>query len=106
MIATVDACRRFDAPLLHRGGGTSLAGQCCNVAVVLDMSKYMHRIAEMNPREQFARVEPGIVLDDLRRAVRHHPWDVLDEGLQVTVSIGAAERSMRLDEPDNRHLSV
>src|SRR5580704_17756381 len=38
VIATVAACRKFGAPVLARGGGTSLAGQCCNVAVVLDFS--------------------------------------------------------------------
>ena len=39
VVATVDVCRRFGAPVLSRGGGTSLAGQCCNVAVVMDMTK-------------------------------------------------------------------
>src|SRR6202789_4548883 len=41
VIAAVALCREFGAPLLCRGGGTSLAGQCCNVAVILDFSKYM-----------------------------------------------------------------
>jgi FAD/FMN-containing dehydrogenase/Fe-S oxidoreductase len=72
VIATVALARKFGAPILGRGAGTSLAGQCCNVAVVIDMSKYMHRVAEMNPREKFARVEPGIVLDDLRRQAEKH----------------------------------
>src|SRR5258708_14105960 len=44
VIAAVAACRKFDAPILPRGAGTSLAGQCCNVAVVLDFTKYMNRI--------------------------------------------------------------
>src|SRR5579883_122077 len=44
VIAAVEVCRRFGAPLLPRGGGTSLAGQCCNVAVVLDCSRYMTAI--------------------------------------------------------------
>ncbi|MBV8202301.1 MAG: FAD-binding protein [Acidobacteria bacterium] len=71
--ATVAACRRHGAPVLARGGGTSLAGQCCNVAVVLDFSKYMHRLVELDPARRLARVEPGIVLDTLRRAAeRHH----------------------------------
>jgi FAD/FMN-containing dehydrogenase len=39
VVATVAACREYDAPVLSRGGGTSLAGQCCNVAVVMDFSK-------------------------------------------------------------------
>jgi FAD/FMN-containing dehydrogenase/Fe-S oxidoreductase len=68
----VALARRHGAPILGRGAGTSLAGQCCNVAVVVDMSKYMHRIVEMSPAHKFARVEPGIVLDDLRRAAEQH----------------------------------
>src|SRR5687767_6297820 len=72
VIATVALARQFDAPILARGGGTSLAGQCCNVAVVLDMSKYMNRILELDPERGFARVEPGIVLDDLRNEAEKH----------------------------------
>jgi FAD/FMN-containing dehydrogenase/Fe-S oxidoreductase len=72
VIAAVALARKHRAPILGRGAGTSLAGQCCNVAVVVDMSKYMHGIAEMNPAQKFARVEPGIVLDDLRRAAEVH----------------------------------
>ncbi len=73
VLATLAACRRHGIPVLARGGGTSLAGQCCNVAVVLDFSKYMHRLVELDPERRLARVEPGIVLDTLRRAAeRHH----------------------------------
>ncbi len=64
--ATVAACREFAAPVLSRGAGTSLAGQCCNVAVVLDFSKHLHGILELDPEGKIARVEPGIVLDALR----------------------------------------
>jgi FAD/FMN-containing dehydrogenase/Fe-S oxidoreductase len=71
--ATVSACRRHGAPLLSRGGGTSLAGQCCNVAVVMDFSKYLHAIRRLDADGRTALVEPGIVLDDLRHAAeRHH----------------------------------
>jgi FAD/FMN-containing dehydrogenase/Fe-S oxidoreductase len=66
VIATVAACRRYGAPVLSRGGGTSLAGQCCNIAVVMDFSKYLNRLLELQPFEKFARVQPGIVLDSLR----------------------------------------
>ncbi|MGH7952677.1 MAG: FAD-linked oxidase C-terminal domain-containing protein, partial [Limisphaerales bacterium] len=66
VVQTVALCREFSAPVLSRGGGTSLAGQCCNVAVVLDFSKYLSKILELNPQEKFARIEPGIILDDLR----------------------------------------
>jgi FAD/FMN-containing dehydrogenase/Fe-S oxidoreductase len=72
VIATVALARKFGAPILARGAGTSLAGQCCNVAVILDFSKYMHRIVELDPAHKFARVEPGIVLDDLRAAAEKH----------------------------------
>src|SRR5688572_27334601 len=66
VIATVAICRKFRAPILARGAGTSLAGQGCNVAVVLDFSKYLNQIVELNIPERFARVQPGIVLDVLR----------------------------------------
>src|SRR6266545_7545510 len=66
VIAAVAACREFDAPVLSRGAGTSLAGQCCNVAVVLDFTKCMHHIVELSASDRFARVQPGLVLDALR----------------------------------------
>ena len=64
--AAVSVCSRFGAPVLPRGAGTSLAGQCCNVAVVLDFTKYMNRILELDPESKIARVQPGVVLDTLR----------------------------------------
>ena len=70
VVATVAACREHGAPVLSRGGGTSLAGQCCNVAVVMDFSKYLHQVLEVNGRERWARVQPGCVLDDLRNRAR------------------------------------
>src|SRR4051794_9947003 len=73
VINTIATCRRHGAPVLARGGGTSLAGQCCNVAVVLDFSKYLHRILHLDPDRRRARVQPGLVLDTLRDAAeRHH----------------------------------
>jgi len=66
VVETVAAACRRGAPVLARGGGTSVAGQCCNVAVVIDFSKYMHRILALDPERKRARVEPGVVLDDLR----------------------------------------
>jgi FAD/FMN-containing dehydrogenase/Fe-S oxidoreductase len=72
VLATVALCREFGAPLLCRGGGTSLAGQCCNVAVILDFSKYMARILEIDPARRIARVQPGVVLDTLRAAAEKH----------------------------------
>src|SRR5438445_4043147 len=49
VMATVAACREHGVPVLSRGGGTSLAGQCCNTAVIIDWSKYLHAIVELNP---------------------------------------------------------
>ena len=72
VIATVAQCRRYGAPVLPRGAGTSLAGQCCNVAVVLDFSKYMNRILEIDPVKHVARVQPGVVLDSLRNQAEVH----------------------------------
>jgi FAD/FMN-containing dehydrogenase/Fe-S oxidoreductase len=72
VIATVTACREFGAPILSRGGGTSVAGQTVNVAVVLDFSKYMHHIVELDPAARIARVQPGIVLDALRDEAEKH----------------------------------
>src|SRR5260370_287348 len=73
VLAAVSLCRENHAPLLARGGGTSLAGQCCNVAVVLDFSKYMAQILELDPVRRMARVQPGVILDHLRaEAEKHH----------------------------------
>jgi FAD/FMN-containing dehydrogenase/Fe-S oxidoreductase len=73
VIQAIAICRLHGAPVLPRGGGTSLAGQCCNVAVVLDMSKYMNQVIEIDPLRKLARVQPGTILDDLRdQAERHH----------------------------------
>ena len=72
VLATVALCREFGAPLLCRGGGTSLAGQCCNVAVILDFSKYMAGILEIDAPRRIARVQPGVVLDTLRAAAEKH----------------------------------
>ncbi len=67
VIATVDECRKHGAPLLSRGGGTSLAGQCCNVAVVIDWSKHLDQILAFDARARRAVVQPGCVLDHLRK---------------------------------------
>jgi FAD/FMN-containing dehydrogenase/Fe-S oxidoreductase len=72
VIAAVDLCRKFAAPLVLRGGGTSLAGQGCNVAVLIDFSKFLTRILELDPDRRIARVEPGCVLDELRDAAERH----------------------------------
>jgi FAD/FMN-containing dehydrogenase/Fe-S oxidoreductase len=65
-------CRTVGVPVLARGGGTSLAGQCCNVAVTFDFSKYMRRIELLDADARLACVEPGIVLDRVREAAEEY----------------------------------
>lgn len=72
VVRTVEVCRRHGAPLLSRGGGTSLAGQACNVAVVVDWSRHLSRVLAIDPGRRLARVEPGCVLDVLRDAAEEH----------------------------------
>src|ERR1700687_4438454 len=88
-LAAISVCREFGAPLLCRGGGTSLAGQCCNVAVVLDFSKYMASILEIDPARRIARVQPGVVLDHLRNAAeKHHLTFAPDPATHDRCSLG------------------
>src|SRR4051794_3182535 len=61
VVATVGACHRHKVPLLPRGGGTSLAGEGCNVAVLIDFSKYLNHVLWVDPDRQLAEVEPGCV---------------------------------------------
>jgi FAD/FMN-containing dehydrogenase/Fe-S oxidoreductase len=70
--AALAACRKTGAAVLPRGAGTSLAGQCVNVAVVFDYSRYMNLLEELDPERRLARVQPGIVLDRLRDAAEVH----------------------------------
>ena len=61
-----------DIAILPRGGGTSLAGQACNAALVLDFSKYMNRVLAIDPGHRIAEVEPGVVQNDLNAALAPH----------------------------------
>lgn len=72
IIETVAICKKYKVPILSRGGGTSLAGQCCNVAVVMDMSKYVNRLIQLEPQKHSAVIEPGLVLDVLRNAAEKY----------------------------------
>src|SRR5690348_5104204 len=65
IVATVRTCAEFRVPLTARGGGTSQAGQAIGPGVVLDCSKYLHSVLEINRDERWVRVQPGCVLDDL-----------------------------------------
>ena len=87
--AAIAVCRELGAPVLSRGGGTSLAGQCCNVAVVLDFSKYMRSIHSLDPDRKLAVVDPGIVLDRVREAAeKHHLTFAPDPATHSRCTIG------------------
>jgi FAD/FMN-containing dehydrogenase/Fe-S oxidoreductase len=70
--AAIRACAASDVPFLTRGGGTSQNGQCVNVAVVADASKFVNRIVSIDAQGQTAVVEPGVVCDALRDAAEKH----------------------------------
>src|SRR5882724_7652682 len=72
VIHAVKVCHKFQCPLTMRGGGTSQAGQAIGAGIQIDTSKYFNRILEVNVEERWARVQPGIVLDELNAALRQH----------------------------------
>lgn len=70
--ATVRVCRANDVPITARGAGTSIAGQALGRGVVVDYSRYLNRVLEIDPERGIARVQPGVVLDTLRAAAAPH----------------------------------
>lgn len=70
--ACVQICAEARIPITPRGGGTSLSGQAIGPGVVLDCSKYMNRVLEIDPAGRTARVQPGVVLDQFNRALAEH----------------------------------
>ncbi len=68
----VAVCAEFGAPVLSRGGGTSLGGQCTNTAVVVDWTKYCHQVLSIDVDGRTCVVEPGVVLDELNRRLSDH----------------------------------
>jgi len=72
VVTAMAICREHDVPVLARGGGTSQCGQCVNVAVVMDTSKYLNRVLAIDATAMTARVEPGLVCDALRDAAEQH----------------------------------
>jgi FAD/FMN-containing dehydrogenase len=70
--AAIAVCAEFGAPVLSRGGGTSLAGQCCNTAVVIDWTKYCHWVVSVDPGGRTAIVQPGAALDKVNDAVKKY----------------------------------
>lgn len=70
--AAIEEANRFDIPVLARGGGSSLAGQTVGASLVIDFSRYLDDILELNLEEQWVRVRPGLVLDHLSERLRPH----------------------------------
>jgi hypothetical protein len=72
LIRTVKICSGHGCALTMRGGGTSQAGQAIGPGIIVDTSKYLNRVLELNVKERWARVEPGIVLDELNAQLKIH----------------------------------
>ena len=68
----VNVANTYQIPILSRGAGTSLAGQTVNHAIVLDFSRYMRSLIELNIEEKWARVQPGLVIEELNKLLRPH----------------------------------
>ncbi len=86
IVQTVRLCYQFRCPLTLRGGGTSQAGQAVGAGLILDTSKHLNRLIEVDPERRIARVEPGIVLDELNAQLRPH-------GLRFAPDISTASRA-------------
>jgi FAD/FMN-containing dehydrogenase/Fe-S oxidoreductase len=82
----IGVCRAENVPVTPRGGGTSQAGQTVNEALVIDCSRNLNRIVELDAAAQRCVVEPGIVLDELNRALK-------PTGLWFPVDISTASRA-------------
>lgn len=72
VIRAVEIAARHGVPITPRGGGTSQAGQSIGSGLVLDTSKHLNRVLEINADQRWARVEPGVVLDELNAQLRQH----------------------------------
>lgn len=66
IVTTVRLCMEAGIPILPRGAGTSMCGQAVNAAVIIDASKYLNAIHEIDPARRLARVEPGVICDQLK----------------------------------------
>ena len=86
VLAAIDCARRHGCSITARGGGTSQAGQAVGPGLQIDTSKYFNRLLEVNVEERWARVEPGIVLDELNARLAPH-------GLRFAPDISTASRA-------------
>ena len=86
VVQTVRLCDQYQCPLTLRGGGTSQAGQAVGAGLILDTSKHLNRLLEVDPGRRIARVEPGLVLDELNAQLKPH-------GLRFAPDISTASRA-------------
>ncbi|CAL9496019.1 FAD-binding and (Fe-S)-binding domain-containing protein [Streptomyces sp. enrichment culture] len=70
--AVLEVCRERGVPVVARGGGTSIAGQATGTGVVLDFTRHMNRLVDLDPGSRMAVVQPGLVLDRLQRSAAPH----------------------------------
>jgi FAD/FMN-containing dehydrogenase len=84
--AAVEAAAKFRVPILPRAAGSSLAGQAVNEALVIDMTRYLDRVLEINIEENWVRVQPGLVLDELNLRLR-------SQGLQFGPDPASSDRA-------------
>src|SRR6185369_3195428 len=82
----VQIALEMHVPIVPRGGGTSLSGQSIGPGLILDCSKYLNRILDIDPAARTARVQPGVILDQLNRALAPH-------GLQFGPDVATASRA-------------
>ena len=72
VVAVVETAGSYGVPVLPRGAGTSLAGQTVGQAIVIDFSKYMRKLLEINTEEGWVKTQPGIIIDELNSKLSGH----------------------------------
>src|SRR5205814_7258806 len=86
LVAAVQIAAELEVPVVPRGGGTSLSGQSIGPGLVIDCSKYLNAVLDIDPAGRVARVQPGVVLDQFNRALAPH-------GLQFGPEVATASRA-------------
>ena len=86
LIPIVECCNKYHIPVIARGSGSGLAGQAVGRGLIIDCSRYINQIVNINLDEQTATVEPGLILDDLNRAIKKF-------GLQFGPDPASSERA-------------
>lgn len=105
VLATLALCNRYRLPILPRGGGTSLAGQCTNRAIVIDFSRNMRKLLSVDATAQSCHAQPGIALDEMNRQIvsaGHKLFFAADPATSAQAAVGgcignnaAGARSLR-----------